>query len=233
MTTKSSTGKGPSAGPVTACYSIGGRAAATDLSYPGASGLSLGGNVTRPGCQVTIMRKRWGLLSVIVFVAVVAVAAWLDTTPPGADENQRGWEAQQKKDYATALEWYDKATALGDAHAENNLGWLYEHGLGVEQDYAQALEWYGKAAARGDVGAEVNLAWLYRDGQGVQQDYGQAMAWYRKAAEQGNAIAEANVGMLYLDGEGVRARLRASHDLAPQSGRPREWGSREQYRLAL
>ena len=107
------------------------------------------------------MKKRWGLLSVIIFVAVVALAAWLDTTPPGADENQRGWQAQQKKDYATALEWYDKAAALGDARAENNLGWLYEHGQGVKQDYAQALAWYGKAAARGDVGAEINLAWLY------------------------------------------------------------------------
>jgi TPR repeat protein len=47
------------------------------------------------------------------------------------------------------MEWYRKAAGQGNADAENNIGDLYENGLGVSQDYVQAMVWYRKAADQG------------------------------------------------------------------------------------
>ena len=72
-----------------------------------------------------------------------------------------------------------------DAEAQNNLGYAYEKGEGVEQDYAQAVFWYRKAAEQGYAMAQNNMGIMYDNGRGVDQDYDQAVNWYRKAAEQG------------------------------------------------
>ena len=39
---------------------------------------------------------------------------------------------------------------LGDADAQNNLGEMYENGLGVTQDYSEAVKWYCKSAEQGN-----------------------------------------------------------------------------------
>jgi hypothetical protein len=59
-----------------------------------------------------------------------------------------------------AHRWYEKAAALGDAVAMNNLGVLYNTGRGVSRDYAEARRWYEKAAALGNELAKTNLATL-------------------------------------------------------------------------
>ena len=53
--------------------------------------------------------------------------------------------------------------ASGDAHAEVNLGRMFQHGLGVQQDMAQAITRYQKAAAQGNNTAKENLAALGRE----------------------------------------------------------------------
>ena len=42
-----------------------------------------------------------------------------------------------------------KAAEKGLASAQNDLGWYYEMGTGVEEDEATAIKWYEKAAAQG------------------------------------------------------------------------------------
>jgi hypothetical protein len=37
--------------------------------------------------------------------------------------------------------WYLKAAESGDARAQNNLGWMYQHGQGVPTDFAKAVHW--------------------------------------------------------------------------------------------
>ena len=49
-----------------------------------------------------------------------------------------------EQDHAKALEWFEKASDLGDYSAMNNIGYFYENGLGVEQDYTKAAEWYDR-----------------------------------------------------------------------------------------
>jgi len=91
----------------------------------------------------------------------------------------------------------------GDAVAQNNLGALYDSGLGVAQDYAEAAKWFRKAADQGSAVAQNNLAILFDDGKGVTQDYAVAASWYRKAAAQGLGAAQFELGIAYAKGQGV------------------------------
>ncbi len=91
-----------------------------------------------------------------------------------------------------------------DVLAQNDLGYMYKSGQGVEQDYVKAVEWYRKAAEQGYALAQCNLGVCYANGQGVKQDYTEAVKWYRKAAEQGYARAQRNLGGCYYKGEGVK-----------------------------
>jgi tetratricopeptide (TPR) repeat protein len=107
------------------------------------------------------------------------------------------------ENYAEAVKWYRKAAEQGNAVAQNNMGWCYANGIGVDQDYAEAAKWYRKAAEQGEAAAQSNLGWCYENGKGVAQDYAEAVKWYRLAAEQGNAIAQNIMGGCYAKGEGV------------------------------
>jgi TPR repeat protein len=51
------------------------------------------------------------------------------------------------------VKWLRKAADQGDAHAQNNLGFLYATGRGVPQDYIQAHMWFNLAGAQGDTDA--------------------------------------------------------------------------------
>ena len=95
------------------------------------------------------------------------------------------------------------AANSGDAVAELELGFLYEHGQGVPQDYAQAVSWYRTAANSGYADAQFILGIRYYNGQGVPQDYAQAASWHRKAADQGHAFAQYSLCMLNEHGQGV------------------------------
>ena len=116
---------------------------------------------------------------------------------------QLGKKADNEKNYSEAVKWYLKAAEQGYADAQNNLGFCYDNGKGVEKDPKQAVYWYQKAAEQGYAGAQFNLALCYKDGTGVEQDPKQKVYWYQKAAEQGYATAQTNLGVCYDNGTGV------------------------------
>ena len=107
------------------------------------------------------------------------------------------------KDYGKAMSYFRKAADAGYVEAMNDIGFLYDRGLGVDQDYQQAMVWYRKAADAGNAEGMNKIGVLYYYGQGVAMDYQQAMAWWRKAADASNADAMGNIGGLYQDGDGV------------------------------
>jgi TPR repeat protein len=93
-----------------------------------------------------------------------------------------------------------------NAKAQNNLGIIYEKGLGVEDDTKKAIEWYGKAAEQGDTDALCNLGLIYAKGAekvGLKQDFHSAAKLYRKAADMGAREAQLNLGAFYYHGAGV------------------------------
>lgn len=142
-------------------------------------------------------RMRW--LLTVAFPLILTLAqpslAQSDVDPGSA--------AFMHGDYATAMqEWWKKAKA-GDAEAINNIGVLYNKGLGVDRDPTKAAEWYQRAAEFGYPNAQFNLANLYYSGEGVEKNAKQAAYWYQQAAERGHLGAQYYLGLMYEDGEGV------------------------------
>ena len=93
-------------------------------------------------------------------------------------------------DYTKAVDYLRQAAELGHAMAQNNLGWCYKEGKGVEQNYIEAVKWYRKAADQGYAMAQFNLGWRYEHGEGVTKSREEAIKWYRKAAAQGESHAK-------------------------------------------
>lgn len=107
-------------------------------------------------------------------------------------------------DYAAARALYESDAKKGIAKAMNDLGFLYEQGLGGAQDYGNAKEWYTKAASTGESKAMSNLGRLYQNGLGVPRDYATARDWFERSANAGNSSGMNSLGWLYQNGLGVK-----------------------------
>ena len=88
----------------------------------------------------------------------------------------------------------------GDAESQNNLGWMYDEGRGVEKSVENANRYYKMAADQGLDKAQYNLAMNY---DFVLKDYPKAMEYYQLAAAQGHAKAINNIGDMYENARGV------------------------------
>ncbi len=95
--------------------------------------------------------KRLGIVSAAV-ISVVMLA-----TSAFAQDLNKGWDAYEAGDYATALQEFRPLAEQGNAYAQYNLGIMYEIGQGVPQDYAEAVKWYRLAAEQGDAYAQTIL----------------------------------------------------------------------------
>ena len=136
-------------------------------------------------------------------IIIATIAFVMLTTPSWAGDFNKGLEAYDNGDYATALEEWTPLAEQGDAVSQFYLGFLYSSGKGVPQNYKNAVKWYALAAEQGDAEAQHNLALRYDLGQGVLQDYKTAVKWYTLAAEQGLTKSQYNLGVSYALGEGV------------------------------
>lgn len=119
------------------------------------------------------------------------------------------------QDYSEALYWLRKAVEcgffeatvmireiaeLGNAEAQDILGYYYSKGEVLLQDYSAAAYWYRKAADQGNASGQYNLGVCYENGYGVERSVPEALVWYRKAAEQENAEAQEAVKRLEKGG---------------------------------
>lgn len=104
------------------------------------------------------------------------------------------------KDYQKAHRWLRRAADDGNPGARNNLGWMYEHGLGVKADYRAARDLYLAGLASDP--ARGNLEALYESGRGAPSGAA-AVEWYRPGADAGIVPAQYRLGMIYRNGAGV------------------------------
>ena len=81
------------------------------------------------------------ILTIIAFV--------LMATPSWGGDFDKGMDAYNNGDYATALEEWTPLAERGDPYAQNNLALMYYYGEGVLQDYQTAAKWYTLAAEQG------------------------------------------------------------------------------------
>ena len=135
----------------------------------------------------------------IIKAALGAVGISVEfAAPAAAGSLEEAAAAYSRGDFATAR----MAADQGVAKAQNNLGNMYYHGLGVAQDYAKAAKWYRKAADQGHANAQFNLGGMYVNGQGVRLDYIQAHMWWNLAVSQGDEDATSSrdkvAGMMTL-----------------------------------
>jgi uncharacterized protein len=105
------------------------------------------------------------------------------TRTTASDCRIRGGEyvAFDRADLKSALRIWMAAAQAGDVEAQNNVGEIYERGLGTEPNYEAALIWYQKAADQGHAAALFNLGTLYEQGKGVAPDKLKALNLYRQA----------------------------------------------------
>ena len=81
-----------------------------------------------------------------------------------ASELDAGLAAYDKGDYAQAFQHWRPLAEHGNPVAQNNIGALYESGMGVKKDETKALDWYRKAAAQGNARAMTNVGLMYKHG---------------------------------------------------------------------
>lgn len=128
-----------------------------------------------------------------------------------SSDYQKGFNAYQRGDFATALREWTPLAEQGNATVQYNLGLMYYIGKGVPRDYETAAKWFTSAAEQGDVSAQSFLGIMYNRGKGVLKDHKTAVKWYTLASEQGKASAQVALGSMYLFGEGVLKNYKVAH----------------------
>ena len=102
---------------------------------------------------------------------------------------QKGRDAYDKGDYATALEEWKPLALGGDGGAQFNLALMYDTGTGVSEDAEVAVKWYTLSALQGIVKAQTNLGVMYATGRGAKPYIVIAYMWLHIASLNGDAGA--------------------------------------------
>lgn len=95
------------------------------------------------------------------------------------------------------------AAERGDIPAQFSLGYLYEHGAGIQQDIPQAIYWYTQAAKNDHIDAQYRLSSLYVSKKNAVRNPSKALRWLEKAAKQGHLEAQYQLGKRYLSGNSI------------------------------
>ncbi|XP_029457826.1 protein sel-1 homolog 3-like [Rhinatrema bivittatum] len=103
--------------------------------------------------------------------------------------NSLGWYYEKhERDYQKAVEYWEKADALGHAEAPFNLGILHSQGLvpGKPRDEFTAYQYYWKSASRNHIDGAVHLAahWIKGIPGLVPRKPRSAVEWSKWASEQ-------------------------------------------------
>ncbi len=114
------------------------------------------------------------------------------------DLYNRGVDAYERGDYASAVKFYTIASEFGHRGAQCNLGYCYQNGLGCEKNPRYGVYYYAKAAAQDSGIAELNLALCYLRGEGgLSYDYATANELLLRAeshgAEQARELYNRNI----------------------------------------
>ena len=120
-------------------------------------------------------------------------------------EQKQIWQeaeiADDKENYARALELFRRLAAVGHAEAMLRISLMYERGYGVTRDYASAKRWCEKAIAAGNRDGYWRIGYLYKHGgPGLEQNWVSAREWYEKYGDAGSLNGYGWVGYLYEEG---------------------------------
>lgn len=106
-------------------------------------------------------------------------------------------------EYGKAYDLWKELADEGNTTAMNNIGNLYENGLGFPRNMEMATQWYRLSAEAGDKLGQLHLGTAYEQGAGVPRDNRQAADWFRKSALQGDQDAQFNLGVMLVTNYGT------------------------------
>ncbi len=92
-------------------------------------------------------------------------------------------------DYNQARPWCEAAAKAKRPGGYYCLGYLYQHGSGVEANAKEAFRWYEQGARGGNASAMQAVARMYENGEGTKPDRSLAFIWFFSAARVGNQNA--------------------------------------------
>lgn len=127
-------------------------------------------------------RRAARLLGLLVALAV----------PPVQADFERGVQAYQRGDYATAFAEMQREAKRGHAEAQYNLANMLLLGTGVPTNEQQAAFWFARAAEQGWLPAQYELAKSYALGRGIAADPQLAYVWFSVAAARGDRRSQRN-----------------------------------------
>ena len=106
-----------------------------------------------------------------------------------AQEIDKGYEAHNDGEYATALNEWKPIAEQGYAIGQYSLGLMYSNGYGILKDKAEAVKWWRLSAEQGYAYAQGMLGIMYELGEGVHRDNIIAYMWYNIASDNGHESA--------------------------------------------
>jgi len=83
-----------------------------------------------------------------LLVLPVLLLSLLVGNPAISADFQKGLDAYDRGDFATALREWKPLAEQGDANAQVGLGVMYQEGQGVPQNYETAVKWYTLKGAK-------------------------------------------------------------------------------------
>ncbi|WP_086930123.1 tetratricopeptide repeat protein [Agarilytica rhodophyticola] len=133
---------------------------------------------------------------------LIFILSSIFTSVCAADDSDfiAGYEAYENENYDTALDHFMKSAENGNIRAQNNLGWMYLHGLGADIDYKKSFYWYKKAAVSKEPLVLYMLGQAYLHGRGTDKNKEIAFKLYHQAYGKGVPEADLRVGMDYYFG---------------------------------
>jgi TPR repeat protein len=169
-----------------------------------------------------LKKKTRFLFKVIIVIFILTVIGKLfgdenaDSPKQAEDaetQYQRGYKYGEKRDYVSAIRWYQKAADQGYAPAEYELGEIYMYVYNFI-DTKKGLEFYQKAADKEYAPAQAGLGVVYDHGaNGISKNHNKAMEWYQKAADNGNIFALSLLADIYYEGKNVPKNYKRAYEL--------------------
>lgn len=96
--------------------------------------------------------------------------------------NSKGAKQYVGTNYASSVEYYRLAAAMGNLHAISNLGYCYLYGRDIEANLSLAIAYFKIAARREDVDAAYKLGDIYGSDKWGVKDKELSVYYYRMAA---------------------------------------------------
>ena len=128
-----------------------------------------------------------------------------------ANDNLRGYQALENKEYKKALYYLSYHANLGDDKAQYNLGVMYKKGLGIPVNHNEAFGWFFLSSNQGNVLANYALGHSYYKGLGVKQNYKLALRSFKYASLEGHPMSRLLLGNMYYQGQGVDKDYTKAH----------------------